>query len=275
MVVQSIGFDAAAEIEKRKTEMRSRAMDGGFSGVFREAVSRTGAPSAGGLRASAFGRGAAQLEATELDAIFAEASATYGVPVDLLKAVAKAESNFDPDAVSSAGAVGVMQLMPGTAKALGVTNSYDARQNIMGGAKYLSQKLAQYNGDTTLALAAYNAGSGNVAKYGGVPPFKETQNYIRKIMGYLGQDLSAGRVQSRNTGNYAAGYASLGADHGAYNRLASGYKSLEANGLSALQGQELDKDTVLKMVMLSYQQMGDSAKNLGQISTSDEKNGLY
>lgn len=126
---------------------------------------------------------------TELDEIFKKAAAAYNVPEELLKAVAKAESGFNPNAVSKCGAMGVMQLMPNTAKSLGVTDAFDAEQNIMGGASYLSQKLEAYDGDITLALAAYNAGSGNVAKYGGVPPFAETQNYIKKIFGYMGGDL--------------------------------------------------------------------------------------
>ena len=83
-----------------------------------------------------------------------------------------------------------MQLMPTTAQSLGVTNSYDARQNIMGGAKYISSLLSKYNGDTSLALAAYNAGSGNVAKDGGIPPFAETQNYVKKVMAYMGESVS-------------------------------------------------------------------------------------
>ena len=126
----------------------------------------------------------------DMDSIFAEASQTYQVPQALLKAVAKAESNFRANAVSSAGAQGVMQLMPSTARSLGVENPFDARSNIMGGAKYLSEKLNQYNGDIDLALAAYNAGSGNVSKYGGIPPFKETRNYIQRIREYMGSDLS-------------------------------------------------------------------------------------
>ena len=120
-----------------------------------------------------------------MESIFKEASAAYGISEQLLKAVAKAESDFNPNSTSNAGAMGVMQLMPSTAKELGVTDAYDVRQNIMGGAKLLSQLLSKYNGDTSLALAAYNAGSGNVDKYGGIPPFKETQNYVSKILGYL------------------------------------------------------------------------------------------
>lgn len=129
-----------------------------------------------------------------MDSIFAEAAQKYGVPLALLKAVGKAESNFNANAVSSAGAQGVMQLMPSTARSLGVDNPFDARSNIMGGAKYLSEKLNQYNGDIDLALAAYNAGSGNVAKYGGVPPFTETRNYIKRIREYMGDNLTTGQT---------------------------------------------------------------------------------
>ena len=133
-----------------------------------------------------------------LDDIFEKAAQKYNVPVSLLKAIGKAESGFNPKAVSPAGAQGVMQLMPATAKSLGVTDSFDAEQNIMGGAKYISQMLNKYDGDVKLALAAYNAGSGNVAKYGGIPPFKETQNYVKKVMSYAGEDLKAGNYTNSN-----------------------------------------------------------------------------
>lgn len=117
--------------------------------------------------------------------IFEKAASTYQVPVTLLSAVAKTESNYNPNAVSRSGAQGVMQLMPATADFLGVKDAFDPEQNIMGGAKYLSQLLERYEGDIQLALAAYNAGSGNVAKYGGIPPFNETQNYIKKVMAVM------------------------------------------------------------------------------------------
>ncbi|MBW7573102.1 lytic transglycosylase domain-containing protein [Caproiciproducens faecalis] len=144
-----------------------------------------------GLLQNAVGAMDSQKKNSSMEDIFRTASEKYNVPLNLLKAVAKVESGFDADAVSSCGAQGVMQLMPGTAASLGVQNSFDAEQNIMGGAKYLSQMLDRYNGDAKLALAAYNAGSGNVAKYGGVPPFKETQAYISKVLDAAGGDVSA------------------------------------------------------------------------------------
>ena len=137
----------------------------------------------------------------DMDSIFEEASALYQIPSKLLRAVAKAESGFNPKAVSKAGAMGVMQLMPGTARSLGVSDPYNARQNILGGAKYLKQNLDRFGGDVSLALAAYNAGPGSVTKYGGIPPYKETQNYVKKIMAdYTGNNtILAGRTVSTGT----------------------------------------------------------------------------
>ncbi len=132
---------------------------------------------------------AADLNTTvDLEAIFEEAANTYGVSKNLLKSIAKAESNFNPSAVSPAGAMGIMQLMPQTAASLGVSNPYDPRENIMGGACMIGSLLTKYNGDTALALAAYNAGSGNVEKYGGIPPFTETQNYVKKVLNGIGEN---------------------------------------------------------------------------------------
>ena len=125
-----------------------------------------------------------------LSQIFQKASETYGVDVNFLKAVARAESNFNSKATSKSGAMGIMQLMPSTAKSLGVNDAYDPYENIMGGAKMLSGLLAKYNGDQSLALAAYNAGSGNVKKYGGIPPFAETQNYVKKVLSYYSEGVT-------------------------------------------------------------------------------------
>ncbi len=140
------------------------------------------------LRSAAGKYGGAKTES--LDGIFSRAADEYGVPVNLLKAVAKAESGFQADAVSSCGAEGIMQLMPSTAASLGVGDPFDPEQNIMGGAKYLGGLLSSYGGDEKLALAAYNAGSGAVKKYGGVPPFAETQNYVKRVLSYAGDGSS-------------------------------------------------------------------------------------
>lgn len=118
----------------------------------------------------------------DYNTIIKKASEKYGIPEKMIKSVIKQESGFNNNAQSSAGAGGLMQLMPGTAKYLGVSNVYDAEQNIMGGTKYLKQMYDKFDGNYKLMLAAYNAGPGNVIKHGGIPPFKETANYVNNIM---------------------------------------------------------------------------------------------
>ena len=123
----------------------------------------------------------------QISNIVSKISAKYNVDEKLVNAVIKQESGFNVKAKSKAGAMGLMQLMPATAKSLGVTDAYNPVQNIEGGVKYLSNLLKKYNGNVVLALAAYNAGSGAVDKYSGVPPYKETQNYVKSILAnYLG-----------------------------------------------------------------------------------------
>ncbi len=127
------------------------------------------------------------LPATPFDPYIEIVSRENGVDPSLVKAVALVESGFDPNAESSKGAQGLMQLMPKTAARYGVTNLADPYQNLSAGAKHLRELLDQYDGNVTLALAAYNAGSGAVQRYGGVPAFAETQNYVKKVQTKMGR----------------------------------------------------------------------------------------
>jgi soluble lytic murein transglycosylase-like protein len=121
----------------------------------------------------------------KFEGLIEQASTNFGVDKNLIKSVILAESAGNEKAVSSAKAKGLMQLMDSTAKYLGVKNVWDAKENIMGGTKYLAEMLRQYNGDVKLALAGYNAGPGNVQKYNGIPPFEETKTYIARVIGYM------------------------------------------------------------------------------------------
>lgn len=123
--------------------------------------------------------------------IIQRAAETNNVPVELVKAIITVESAGKHDAVSRAGAKGLMQLMDGTADYLGVRNSFDPEENIFGGTRYIREMLDKFNGNLQLALAAYNAGPGNVMKYNGIPPFAETQQYVKKVSNYYNQYLKS------------------------------------------------------------------------------------
>jgi soluble lytic murein transglycosylase-like protein len=160
-----------------------------FSNIFSNIFSKQtgGAWAGGGYRFKA--------RASEFDALFEETAQKYGLNPALLKAVAQSESNFSTLAVSKAGAKGLMQLTDATARQLGVQNVFDPAQNVDGGARYLKQMLQRFNGDTSLALAAYNAGPGAVEKWGGLPPYSETQAYVPRVLDlsnqYNGNDWTA------------------------------------------------------------------------------------
>jgi len=182
----------------------------------------------------------------DLDAIFDAAGQKYNISPDLLKAVARVESNFRPDATSKVGAMGIMQLMPGTAKYLGVTDAYDPEQNIIGGAKYLKEQLDRFDGDVKLALAAYNAGWPAVKKHGGIPPFRETQAYVPKVLGYMGGGELTPNMLTYN-----------GFDMGGKISEAA-----EANNGSFDFNEALAQMLFIKMIEM---QLGDSDSNAGRV----------
>lgn len=124
-------------------------------------------------------------KSVDWERVILEASQAHGVEKALIWAVIKVESNFIAHAVSQKGAVGAMQIMPDTQKELGLVNPVNAKENVFAGTKYLKQQLELFNGDIALALAGYNAGAGNVQKYNGIPPFKETQAFVKKVMAYM------------------------------------------------------------------------------------------
>ena len=169
-----------SEIQAMLGALQGNAATGGAtppqSATFASALQQATAPTA---TAASAGGGA-----TPYDDLIAQAAQANGVDPALLKGLIRQESNFDPNAHSPAGATGLTQLMPATAAGLGVTDPTDPAQAIQGGAKYLRQQLDRFGGDAAKALAAYNAGPGAVQRFGGVPPYAETQAYVQKVLGY-------------------------------------------------------------------------------------------
>ncbi len=125
---------------------------------------------------------AASVNPQEFEHLIKASATKYGVSPALVRAVIQAESGYNPHAVSRAGASGLMQLMPGTAKSLNVSNTFDPKQNVDGGVRYLKFLLDTFKGDVSLALAAYNAGLSKVARYGGIPPYQETRTYVNRVL---------------------------------------------------------------------------------------------
>jgi soluble lytic murein transglycosylase-like protein len=171
---------ALAPVGAQATPAASSTSPTAFASSLQAATHATAPTAATGATAAA---GAATPFAAEIDA----AAQRNGLDPALLRGLIRQESNFNADAKSPAGAMGLTQLMPATAAGLGVTNPSDPVQNIEGGAKYLKQQLDRFGGDVSKALAAYNAGPGAVQKYNGVPPYAETQNYVKNVTAYANE----------------------------------------------------------------------------------------
>jgi soluble lytic murein transglycosylase-like protein len=187
MSVEAIGARVAA-IEQQIAAFTGQSAPSptGFAAQLASAQAATGTPATGTTPTTLGGGGV-----TQYDAQITAAATKYGIDPALLKGLIRQESNFNAGAQSGAGAQGLTQLMPGTAASLGVDPS-DPAQAIDGGAKYLRQQLDRFGNDPSKALAAYNAGPGAVAKYGGVPPYAETQDYVQKVLGYAAEYRGTG-----------------------------------------------------------------------------------
>ena len=162
------------------------------------------------------------------DHIIRQAAQTHGISEGLIKAVMHTESGFNVNARSPVGAQGLMQLMPATARRFNVSNAYDPQQNINAGAKYLAWLMKRFNGNTSLALAGYNAGEGNVQKYGGIPPFRETQDYVRRVSSRY-SNLYAGGINISAGSNNTLANAQVIAQSAHYNADSSSSTQLSVS----------------------------------------------
>jgi len=151
---------------------------GSFASLLQAQMAATGDETGGAAAPGA----PAMVPPEQIDALVGENAQAQDVDPALIKAIIANESGFNANATSNVGAQGLMQLMPGTAAGLGVTDAYDPAQNVAGGTKYIKGLLERFNGDVRLAVAAYNAGPGAVEKYGGIPPYAETQNYVQNVL---------------------------------------------------------------------------------------------
>jgi len=171
---------SASGLAPAQSAAPATAAPAGFAGALQAASAGTGSA----REASATATSAPEAGGGEYESMIQQAAARYGVDPAVLHGLIEQESGFDAHAQSSAGAMGLTQLMPGTASTLGVSNPFDPAEAIEGGARYLAQLTSQFGGNTTDALAAYNAGPGAVSQYGGVPPYAETQSYVSKVLSY-------------------------------------------------------------------------------------------
>lgn len=223
-----------------------------------------------------------ETKAYTMDDIFKEAAKKYNVSYDMLTAIGYHESRFQPDVTSWAGAMGVMQLMPSTAKAMGVTDAYDPYQNIMGAAKLLGQLSEMYDGDETLTLAAYAAGSGNVAKYNGVPPFGETQEFVAWVKNAMKNGIPAAADSEKIVANVSSDGSSVKDSHMQTAQAAVADNITEAvrsnadiylpdNVYSALQRASYDNSMTYEQYMILmnfYESMLDIISDMGEDDAS-------
>jgi len=180
-------FQKQLQQKQDGAKLLSQIQNGGMAGLSGQ-ISEMGGSQIGGGLAPMRPLGVMQMsggmDKASIQAMLRRIAVEEKVDFKLLDAITSAESNYNPAAISPAGAQGLMQLMPATAKSLGVKNSFDPEQNARGGARYLRGLIGQYD-ELSTAIAAYNAGPGNVKKYGGIPPFKETQDYVKKVMAHM------------------------------------------------------------------------------------------